>query len=160
MEDQALLLDHHVRRGPSSGARLHHAAGPGVEDLLALSHHALARAELRVAGRVLGAAWTSTLARVPVHHSSSPSPSSTKLLATRALRGALGWVAGCLVRLTWTVSPVVADVAVVARRFLLQLQLWRMVFRVAVRAQLLRVVLVELKKFSIKMWNLKLKLLN
>ena len=143
---QILLLDHHVRWGPSSWARLDHAAGPGVEHLLALPHHALARAELGVAGRVLGTARPSAFAWAPVHHSSSSS-SSSKLLATRALRGALRWVACCLVALrpsSWTVSPVVANIAVVTRRLLLQFKLRWMVFGVAVRAQLLGMVVVEL----------------
>ena len=151
---QVLLLDHHVGGGPS-WAGLHHAGGPGVEHLLALAHHTLARAELSMARRVLSAAWSPAFSRAPVDH-------PTKLLA-RTLRGTLWWVASCLVTSLSTrrVSPVVANVAVVARRLLLQLQLWRMVSRMAAAgAQLLRVVLVELKKFSIKMWNLKLKLLN
>ena len=142
---QVLLLDHHVGGGPS-WAGLHHAGGPGVEHLLALAHHTLARAELSMARRVLSAAWSPAFARAPVDH-------PTKLLA-RTLGGTLGWVASCLVTTLRTrrVSPVVANVAVVARRLLLQLQLWRMVSRMAAAgAQLLRVVLVELKKFSIKM---------
>ena len=142
---QVLLLDHHVGGGPS-WAGLHHAGGPGVEHLLALAHHTLARAELSMARRVLSAAWSPAFARAPVDH-------PTKLLA-RTLGGTLWWVASCLVTSLSTrrVSPVVANVAVVARRLLLQLQLWRMVSRMAAAgAQLLRVVLVELKKFSIKM---------
>ena len=142
---QVLLLDHHVGGGPS-WAGLHHAGGPGVEHLLALAHHTLARAELSMTWRVLSAAWSPAFSRAPVDH-------PTKLLA-RTLGGTLGWVASCLVTSLSTrrVSPVVANVAVVARRLLLQLQLWRMVSRMAAAgAQLLRVVLVELKKFSIKM---------
>ena len=139
-----LLLDHHVRRGSSPRAWLHHAGGPGVEDLLALhTHHALARAELRVAWRILGTTRSTALARTPVHNSS---PSSSKLLAW-TLRGALWWVAWRLVTLSWSVSCVVAHVAVVARRLLLQFQLRRVVLRVVPTwAQLLRMVLVELKK--------------
>ena len=85
---QVLLLDHHVGGGPS-WAGLHHAGGPGVEHLLALAHHTLARAELSMARRVLSAAWSPAFSRAPVDH-------PTKLLA-RTLGGTLWWVASCLV---------------------------------------------------------------
>ena len=149
-----LLLDHHVRRGSSPRAWLDHAGGPGVEDLLALDpHHALARTELGVAWRILGTTRSTAFTRTPVHNSSS-----SKLLAW-TLRGALWWVAWRLVTLSWSVSCVVAHVAVVARRLLLQFQLRRVVLRVVPTwAQLLRMVLVELKKsFQLKReiwsWN-------
>ena len=64
------LFDHNIPRGAPLAplSPLDHAGVPGVENLLALSHHALGTAELWVVGDVLGAARSPALATAPVYH--------------------------------------------------------------------------------------------